>query len=73
MSIKIYVNDRMGRKTLIECEPENTILEIKAMVSARVGTPKERIRLSRGSQVLRDALSLEDYEVATGSSLDMSA
>ena len=69
--IEVIVNDRHGRKERIKCFPSDTILTLKKLISAKLGTRLEKIRLQRGNSVLSDLVSLDDYEINSGSSLEI--
>ena len=43
--IEIIVNDRYGGKERIKCSPSDTIGDVKKIVSAYIGTRKDRIKL----------------------------
>ena len=67
----IIVNDRHGRKERIKCFPSDTVLVLKKLISAKLGTRLEKIRLQRGNSVLSDLVTLDDYEINSGSSLEI--
>lgn len=69
--IEVICNDRHGRKERIKCFPNDTILILKKLISAKFGTKFEKIKLQRGSAVLNDLVTLEDYEVNNGCSLEI--
>jgi len=43
--IEVIVNDRMGKKSRVKCCPEDTIGDLKKLISAKTGTKPEKIRL----------------------------
>ncbi|KAJ5079704.1 ubiquitin-like protein [Anaeramoeba ignava] len=61
--IEIIVNDRLGRKVTIKCNPDDTIGELKLLIAAQIGTKAEKIRLQKWYSVLKDHLTLDDYEI----------
>jgi ubiquitin-like protein 5 len=69
--IEIIANDRIGKKVRIKCLPTDTIAIVKLLISAHSGTNAKKIKLQKGGQVLSDFISLEDYEIKHGSSLEM--
>ena len=69
--IEIVVNDRTGRKERVKCNPDDTIETVKSLISSKIGTRPERIRLQRASRVFADQLTLDDYEIHDGSQIDM--
>ena len=70
--IVVHLNNRLGRRTAIQCSPQDTIKTIKLLASLQLGTRPEAIMLKRqGQRALRDGLTLEDHEIGNGSSLDL--
>lgn len=68
---EIIVNDRIGKKVRIKCFPTDTIFNFKQLIAAHIGTKPEKIRLQKAYTVLKDKITLEDYEIKDGSSLDL--
>lgn len=69
--IEVICNDRLGHKVRVKCSPNDTVGDLKRLVSAHTGTRAEKIRLQRATQVLRDQITLADYEVQDGMGLEM--
>lgn len=69
--IEVICNDRLGHKVRVKCSPSDTVWDLKRLVSAHTGTRAEKIRLQRAAQVLRDQITLADYEVHDGMGLEM--
>jgi ubiquitin-like protein 5 len=69
--IEVYANDRLGNRVRVKCMPSDTIGDFKKLISAHTGTRADKIRLQKGSTVYKDHITLEDYEIHEGSSLDM--
>lgn len=69
--IEVIANDRHGRKERIKCFPSDTILTLKKLIAAKMGTRQEKIKLQRANAVLNDQISLDDYEIKNGSSLEI--
>lgn len=69
--IEIFANDRIGKKVRIKCFPSDTIFILKQLISAHIGTKPEKIRLQKSYTVLKDHITLEDYEIKHGSSLEL--
>lgn len=70
--IVIHLNNRLGRRTAIQCSPLDTIKTFKMLASLQLGTRPETILLKRqGQRALKDGLTLEDYEIGNGCSLDL--
>lgn len=70
--IHVYVNNRLGGRFDIMCSPTDSIGDFKKIVAVYSGTKAEAILLKRqGMRPYSDKLTLEDYEIGNGSSLDM--
>ncbi|KAI9679375.1 MAG: hypothetical protein M1817_005397 [Caeruleum heppii] len=69
--IRIFINNRLGSKKEILCSPSDTIGDFKKLAAMQLGTRPEAMLLKRqGVRALKDDLTLEDYEIGNGSSLD---
>jgi len=69
--IEIIANDRIGKRVRVKCFPTDTIFILKQLISAHTGTKAEKIRLQRSYTVFKDHISLEDYEIKHGSSIEL--
>lgn len=69
--IEIIVNDRMGKKESIKCCPTDKVGDFKKLISAKIGTRPEKIRLQKANIIFKDHLTLDDYEIKDGMSLEM--
>lgn len=70
--IVIHLNNRLGRRTAIQCSPQDTIHTLKLLASLKLGTRPEAMMLRRqGQRALKDGLTLEDYEIGNGNSVDL--
>lgn len=69
--IEVYANDRLGRKVRVKCMPSDTIGDLKKLISAHTGTRADKIRLQKGSSIFKDHITIDDYEIHHGSSVDM--
>ena len=69
--IEIIANDRIGKKVRIKCFPNDTIFILKQLISAHIGTKPEKIRLQKSYTVFKDHITLEDYEIKHGSSIEL--
>jgi ubiquitin-like protein 5 len=69
--IEVIANDRHGRKERIKCFPSDTVLMLKKLIAAKLGTRHEKLKLQRANAVLNDKISLEDYEIKNGSALEI--
>lgn len=69
--IEIICNDRLGHRVRVKCSSEDTIGDLKLLISAHTGNRPEKIRLQRANIVLKDQISLADYEIHDGMGLEM--
>ncbi len=69
--IEIIANDRVGKKVTVKCFPNDAILTLKKLIAAHIGTKAEKIKLQRSNIVLRDHITIDDYEIKDGSSLEL--
>lgn len=70
--IEIIVNDRTGKRIRVKCEPTDTVGDLKKLIAAQIGTRSDKLIIKRQQYiVLKDHITLEDYEVADGSSLEL--
>ena len=69
--IELVINDRVGKKVKVKCFPSDTIGILKKLISAHIGTKAEKIRLQKSYTILKDHISIEDYEIKDGSSLEL--
>ena len=68
----MVVKNRRGIKIEISCSPKDSIGEFKAIVVYESGSQQETILLKgQGTRPYKDTLTLEDYEIGDGSSLDL--
>ncbi|KAG8528585.1 uncharacterized protein KY384_006272 [Bacidia gigantensis] len=69
--IKVHVNNRLGKNGEVLCLPSDNIGDFKKMAAYQMGIKAQDVMLKRqGLRPYRDHLTLEDYEIGTGSSLD---
>jgi ubiquitin-like protein 5 len=69
--IEIIANDRVGKKVKVKCFPTDTIFILKQLIAAHTGTKPEKIKLQKAYTILKDHISLEDYEIKDGSSIEL--
>lgn len=70
--ILVTVNDRLGTKKQIPCLPSDSIKDFKAVVAMMIGRRPHEILLKRQSErPFKDFLTLQDYGVSNGASLDL--
>jgi ubiquitin-like protein 5 len=69
--IEIIANDRVGKKVRVKCFASDTVLNLKQLIAAHIGTKPEKIRLQKAYTIFKDHITLEDYEIKDGSSLEL--
>ncbi|KAL7421933.1 ubiquitin-like modifier hub1 [Cryptotrichosporon argae] len=69
--IEVIANDRMGRKVRIKCLPTDTVGDLKRLIAAQTGTTAGKIQLKKWYTQFKDHVSLQDYEINDGMSLEM--
>jgi ubiquitin-like protein 5 len=71
--IEVVLNDRLGKKIRVKCNPDDTVGDLKKLVAAQTGTRPEKIRIQKWYTVYKDHITLEDYEIHDGMGLEMCA
>ncbi|KAG8745516.1 ubiquitin-like modifier hub1 [Ceratobasidium sp. 414] len=73
--IEVIANDRLGRKVRVKCSPEDTVGDLKKLIAAQTGTDSSKIQLKKWRVFLytiyKDHITLSDYEINDGMSLEM--
>lgn len=69
--IEVIANDRIGKKVRVKCFPTDTIFVLKQLIAAHIGTKPEKIRLQSAYTVYKDKITLQDYEIKDGSSIEL--
>ncbi|KAE8332616.1 ubiquitin-like modifier hub1 [Aspergillus sergii] len=69
--IEVIANDRLGRKVRVKLQPEDTIGELKKLIAAQTGEDAAKIQLKKWYTVFKDHITLSDYEIHDGMSLEM--
>ena len=69
--IEVRLNDRLGKCVMVKCNADDTVGDLKLMAAALTGTRPEKIRLQRANAVLKDHITLADYEVKDGMNLEL--
>ncbi|WVQ99529.1 ubiquitin-like protein 5 [Kwoniella sp. CBS 9459] len=69
--MEVIANDRMGRKVRVKCLPTDTVGDLKRLIAAQTGTTAQKIQLKKWYTNFKDHVSLQDYEINDGMSLEM--
>jgi ubiquitin-like protein 5 len=69
--IEVTVNDRLGKKVRIKCNPNDTIGDLKKLIAAQTGTRYEKIVLKKWYVIYKDHITLMDYEVHDGFNFEL--
>lgn len=70
--IRVLLTNRLGIRQEILCSACGTIGQLKILVAVQLGLRPETILLKRqGQRPLKDFLTLQEYEIGSGSSLDL--
>lgn len=69
--IEVICNDRTGKKVRVKCNEDDTIGDFKKLVAAQTGTKAEKIVLKKGYNIYKDHITMADYEISDGMSLEL--
>jgi len=69
--IEVIANDRLGRKVRVKCSPDDTVGDLKKLIAAQTGTDWRKIQLKKWYNTFKDHITLADYEIHDGMSLEM--
>ncbi|CRG97015.1 ubiquitin-like modifier HUB1, putative [Plasmodium relictum] len=69
--IEVILNDRLGKKIRVKCNPDDTIGDLKKLVAAQTGTRADKIRIQKWYIIYKDHITLQDYEIKDGMSLEL--
>lgn len=69
--IEIILNDRLGKKIRVKCNEDDTIGDLKLFVGAVAGIRPEKLRIQKWHNIYKDHITLEDYEIHDGMSLEL--
>lgn len=69
--IEVVLNDRLGKKIRVKCNPDDTIGDLKMLAAAHIGTRPDKIRLQKWYNVFKDHITLADYEIGDGMGIEL--
>ncbi|CUS23380.1 LAQU0S09e03466g1_1 [Lachancea quebecensis] len=61
--IEVEVNDRLGKKTRVKCDAEDTVGDFKKVLALQLGVSWAKIVLRKGGAELKNHITLDDYEI----------
>uniref|UniRef100_A0A1I8B6C3 Ubiquitin-like protein 5 n=1 Tax=Meloidogyne hapla TaxID=6305 RepID=A0A1I8B6C3_MELHA len=84
--IEITVNDRLGKKVRIKCNPTDKIEDLKKLIALQTGTRQaylqilndqsinfrpDKIQLKKWNIIYKDNITLQDYEIHDGFNFEL--
>ncbi|CAD5207171.1 unnamed protein product [Bursaphelenchus okinawaensis] len=69
--IEVTVNDRLGKKVRVKCNPTDTIGDLKKLIAAQTGTKADKIQLKKWYNTYKDHITLQDYEINDGFNFEL--
>lgn len=69
--IEVVLNDRLGKKVRVKCNPDDTVGDLKKLAAAQLGTRPEKIRIQKWYTVYKDHITLRDYEIHDNMGLEL--
>ncbi|KAG0664238.1 ubiquitin-like modifier hub1 [Rhodotorula mucilaginosa] len=76
--IEVIANDRLGNKgespsscSFTRRDSDDTVGDLKKLIAAQTGTKAEKIILKKWYTIYKDHITLRDYEINDGMSLEM--
>ncbi|KAG6879136.1 Ubiquitin-like 5 [Termitomyces sp. T32_za158] len=65
------VPDAMPIAVRVKCDSEDTVGDLKKLIAAQTGTNASKIQLKKWYTIYKDHITLSDYEIHDGMSLEM--
>ncbi|XP_023371660.1 ubiquitin-like protein 5 [Otolemur garnettii] len=69
--IEVVCNNRLGKKVCVKCNTSDTSGDLKKLIAAQTGTRWNKIVLKKWYIIIKDHLSLGDYEILDGMNLEL--
>ncbi|KYQ96861.1 ubiquitin-like protein 5 [Tieghemostelium lacteum] len=69
--IEVVCSDRLGTKVRVKVNEDDTIGDLKKVLSAQIGIKPEKIRIQKWYTIYKDHITLADYEIGDGTGLEL--
>ena len=69
--MEVVLNDRLGKKVRVKCNEDDTIGDLKKLVTAQTGTRVDKIRIQKWSNIYKEHITLKNYEIHDGMGLEL--
>ncbi|QLG70805.1 hypothetical protein HG535_0A07470 [Zygotorulaspora mrakii] len=69
--LEVTVNDRLGKKIKVKCLEDDTVGDFKKVLSLQLGSHSGKIVLQKGGSILKDHITLGDYEIHNDTNLEL--
>ncbi|QLQ81297.1 hypothetical protein HG537_0F00580 [Torulaspora globosa] len=69
--IEVLVSDRLGKRLKVKCLEDDAVGDFKRVLAVQLSCQPGKIVLQKGGLVLKDHISLGDYEVHDGTHLEL--
>nr|XP_025727414.1 ubiquitin-like protein 5 [Callorhinus ursinus] len=69
--IEVVCNTRLGKKVRVKYNTDDTIGDLKKLITAQTGTCGNKIVLKKWYTIFKDHVSLGDYEIHDGMNLEL--
>jgi len=69
--IEVILNDRLGKKVRVKCNPDDKVGDLKKLAAAQLGTRADKLRIQKWYTIYKDHITLQDYEIHDGMGLEL--
>ncbi|KAJ7074146.1 ubiquitin-like protein [Mycena amicta] len=66
-----HPTNQLNSSVRVKCSPEDTVGDLKKLIAAQTGTDHTKIQLKKWYTIYKDHITLSDYEINDGMSLEM--
>ncbi|KAI9329630.1 ubiquitin-like protein 5 [Obelidium mucronatum] len=67
--IRLVLNSKLTKRSFLS--GDDTVGDLKKLIAAQIGTKADKIILKKWYNVFKDHITLEDYEIHDGMSLEL--